>query len=331
MIIDGHTHIVPEHFPPVGDRAAGDRWPAMEHAEPGKANVIIGGRNFRTVRDVAWSVASRTGELEGLGVDRQVVSPMPALLAYKLEPQDGLDLARVVNEAIARMMDEAPDRFYGLGSVPMQDVEMATAELSRVKALGLQGVEVLTNINGRNIGEPEFQPFLKEAEAIGASIFVHAQAPTFADRFTGVQQLANNGIGIPIESGLAAASVITGGVMEECPNLRILFSHGGGVLTQALGRIESTWERNAAAKEALPKAPSEYAGMCYFDDIFFNNAMVRYLIDTVGATQVMVGSDYPFMTGNEKPSDRFDAVGLTGEDRENVSHRNCLRFLGIES
>ena len=331
MIIDGHTHMVPEHFPKVGGRVAGSRWPAMEHVEPGKANVIIGGRNFRTVRDVCWSVASRTGELEGLGVDRQVLSPMPALLAYKLEPQDGLDLARVVNESIARMMEEAPDRFYGLGSVPMQDVAMATSELSKIKALGLHGVEVLTNINGKNIGAPEFRPFLKEAEAIGASVFIHAQAPTFADRFTGVQQLANNGIGIPIESGLAAASVLTGGVMEECPDLRIMFSHGGGVLTQALGRMDATWDRSEPMKEALPKAPTEYASMCYYDDIFFDHGAVRFLLDTVGSNRVMVGSDFPFMTGNEQPSDRFDAVGLSGEERENVSHRNCLRFLGIES
>lgn len=330
MIIDGHTHMVPEHFPKVGGRVAGDRWPAMEHVESGKANVIIGGRNFRTVRDVCWSVASRMSEFDNLGVDRHVISPMPALLAYKLEPQDGLDLARVVNEAIARMMDEAPDRFYGLGTVPMQNIEMATAELARVKALGLQGVEVLTNINGKNIGDAEFRQFLKEAESLGMAIFIHAQSPTFTERFTGVQQLANNGIGIPIESGLAAASIITGGVMEECPNLRIMFSHGGGVLTQALGRMDATWKRSAPMKEALPKSPLEYARMCYYDDIFFNHAMVRYLVDTVGDTQVMVGSDYPFMTGDEKPSERFDAVGLSEEELENLSYRNCLRFLGIE-
>ncbi len=131
MIIDVHTHIVPEHFPPVGNRLAANRWPYMDHIEPGKANVMISGRNFRTVLDHCWNVPRRLREMPepGYRVDRQVLSPMPELLAYKLNPHDGLDLARYLNEVLIRMVEHAPDRFYALGSVPLQDVELAAAEL----------------------------------------------------------------------------------------------------------------------------------------------------------------------------------------------------------
>ena len=330
MIIDVHTHIVPEHFPPVGNRTARDRWPSMDHIEPDRANVMIEGRNFRTVLDRCWSVPRRLSEMPDQGVDKQVLSPMPRLLAYELDHKDGLDLARYLNEVIARMMDAAPDRFYGLGSVPLQNVELATQELGRVKALGLQGVEVLTNINGKNLGDPEFRPFLKEVESLGMAIFSHAQNPTFTERMVGPDAV-HNSVGFPIENALAVAGVITGGVLVDCPNLRICFSHGGGVFTQLLPRMESAWSRPGPMKELLPNSPTEYARHCFYDDVFFNNTTLRYLLDMIGASQVMVGSDYPFGFRAQKPEDEFEELKLTDQEREAIGHRNCLRFLGIAS
>ena len=155
MVIDVHTHIVPENFPAVGSRKAGNRWPCMDHTEAGKANVMIAGRNFRTVLDRCWSVPRRLREMAEpeYAVDRQVLSPMPELLAYRLEPQDGRDLARHLNEVLMGMVDQEPDRFYALGSVPLQDVDLATEELQAIKSLGLHGIEILSNINGKNLGD----------------------------------------------------------------------------------------------------------------------------------------------------------------------------------
>jgi len=112
MVIDAHTHVVPEHFPPVGSRGAGDRWPSMDHTGPDTANVMIAGRNFRTVLDRCWSAPRRLQEMAApeYAVDRQVLSPMPELLAYRLEPQDGLNLARYMNEFLMRMVDQEPER-----------------------------------------------------------------------------------------------------------------------------------------------------------------------------------------------------------------------------
>ncbi len=341
MIIDLHSHIVPEHFPPVGDRAAGDRWPFMDHKEPGKASVVIAGRTYRTVLDRCWSTDRRMADMASQHVDRQVLSPMPELLAYRLDPQDGLDMARYLNEVIARMMDHAPDRFYGLGAVPMQAVDLAAGELGHVKELGLQGVELQSNVNGANLGDPVYRPFFKEAEALGLGVFVHAQHPTFMDRLEGPAGAAvlENPVGFPIENELAIASVITSGLLDECPNLRLCFPPGGGGITMFLPRIEYFWNApaNEALRQAAPKPPMEYARRLYYDNLVLSPRAIRFLIDTVGVTQVVVGSDYPFgraVWGGFKdlPADEeLAAVGLTGEELELVSSANCLRFLGVES
>jgi aminocarboxymuconate-semialdehyde decarboxylase len=331
MIIDIHTHIVPEHFPPVGTRLAGNRWPSMDHVEPGKANVMIAGRNFRTVLDCCWHVPRRLQEIAepNYAVDRQVLSPMPELLAYRLTPQDGLDLARYLNEVLLRMVEQAPERFYALGSVPLQDVELAIAELEQIKRQGLHGVEVLSNVNGKSLGEPEFLPFFQAAERLGIPIFVHAQHPTFMDRIVGPSFL-ENAVGFPIEGALGIASIITGKVMEACPQLRLAFSHGGGTFMQLLPRIENAWRKNSAMQAHLPKPPSEYARMFFYDDIFFDNRTLQYLLDTVGSSQVMIGSDYPFMLREQTPQEEFDILGLTPVEREAIGSDNCLRFLGVK-
>ena len=330
MIIDVHTHIVPEHFPSVGTRPAGHRWPSMDHVEPGTANVMIAGRNFRTVLERCWDVPRRLQEMAepNYAVDRQVLSPMPELLAYGLEPSDGLDLARYLNEVLMRMVEQAPELFYALGSVPLQDVELATAELRRIKAQGLHGVEILSNINGKNLGDLEFLPFFQEAETLGLPIFVHAQHPTYMDRIVGPPFL-ENAVGFPLEGALGIASIITGKVMEACPRLRLGFTHGGGTFMQLLRRLENAWRKNSAFQDFLPQSPSAYACMFFYDDIFFDNPTLRYLLDTVGSSQVMIGSDYPFMFRDQTAAAEFDAMDFTPEEREAVGSGNCLRFLGL--
>jgi aminocarboxymuconate-semialdehyde decarboxylase len=332
MIIDVHTHIVPEHFPPRENQSSGEAWPYMDHgrSKPGAADVMISGANYRTVDDQCWSADRRIGDIAAQGIDRQVLSPMPRLLDYELAPVDGRALARHLNETIVALVRGNPDRFYGLGSVPLQDVGMAIAELARVKEVGLLGVEITTHVNGVSPGDPRFLPFWREAERLGLCVFVHAQNPTFAERLVGPAYL-QNAIGFPMENALAAMSIVTGGVMEECPELRVCFSHGAGAFTQILPRLQHLWGANASLREAMKRAPTEYARMLYYDDIFFDDRTLRYLMEMVGASQVVVGSDYPFMARVQRPDEEFDALGLSDDDREAVGWRNCLRFLGLTS
>ena len=329
MIIDAHTHFVPDTFPAVENRASGTDWPFMQRISEDASDVIIGGINFRRVLTRCWDVSRRIAEMPDQGMDKQVLSPMPRLLAYELNPMDGLDLSRYLNKFVSKMIANSPDSFYGLGSVPLQDVDISTKELTQIQDMGLNGVEVLTNINGKNLSDTEFRPFLKEAERLGMAIFSHAQHPTFQERMVGPDPV-QNAIGFPIENGLAASAVITSGVLEEFPRLRILFSHGGGVLSTILPRLENAWQRQESLQKALPRSPLEYARMCYFDDVVFDERALRYLMDLIGSEQIVIGSDYPFAFRNQTPEELFTNLDLPEEQRTAISSKNTLRFLGIE-
>jgi aminocarboxymuconate-semialdehyde decarboxylase len=301
----------------------------MDHDTAGRsANVMINDANFRTVDDRCWSAGTRIADLPAQGVDRQVLSPMPRLLDYGLSADDGRDLARYLNQTIASLVASNPGHFYGLGSVPLQDPDLAARELAAVQALGLHGVEITTHINGVSPGDPRFLPFWREAELLGLCVFVHAQDPTFAERLVGPAYLAN-AVGFPIENALAAASIVTSGLLEECPDLRICFSHGAGGFPELLSRLQHLWADSEPLRAAMKRPPADYARMLFYDEVLFDNRAVRYLLDTVGASQVLIGSDYPFMSRVQTPIEEFEALGLTEDEREDVGWRSCLRFLGV--
>jgi aminocarboxymuconate-semialdehyde decarboxylase len=326
MLIDVHTHIVPEALPDFARRAGGERWPRMDRVDACTANVMISGRNFRTVTDQCWSVPRRLSDMEGEGVGRQVLSPMPRLFSYWAAPDEARDFCRYVNETLAAMVQAAPERFYGLGIVPMQHPELAAQELDGLRKLGLHGLEIGTNIDGRSLGDPRFLPFFQELERQGLPLFVHAQDPTDAGRFSGAPVLGNL-IGFPQENVLAAATLITGGVIERCPRLKVLFSHGGGGFAMMLPRLDQGWRTMG---QYLPRLPSEYARNFYFDTLLYDAGAVRYLIERFGPQRVTVGSDYPFVIREVPPGRHLQGVaGLSQADRERIHSRTALEFLGI--
>jgi aminocarboxymuconate-semialdehyde decarboxylase len=331
MIIDMHCHIVPESFPLQAGRASGDAFPIMRPTDSG-ADMMIAGAKFRSFRDTAWDATKRVEDMPNIGVDKQVVSPLPELLMYHLDPADGAELASHLNEHIARMVRDQPDRYYGLGSVPLQDVELAVAELQRVKDLGLNGVEIRTNIEGQNLGDPKFRPFFREAAKLDLAVFVHASRATFMDRLTDVPDPvgAEAALGFGVECGLAGASLIWGGVLAELPNLRICMSHGGGVLTQMLARSDNNYRNRKAIEDLLPEAPMDYARQMYYDDLAWNVPTLRYLVDSMGASQIGIGTDYSGASVRTMSvADEFDALKLSASERELISHTNAERFLGI--
>lgn len=331
MIIDLHCHIVPERFPLKPDRPSGDAFPVMQPTDSG-ADLMIAGAKFRSFRETAWNAAKRVDDMPSIGVDKQVLSPLPELLMYHLDPADGAELASHLNETIAAMVRERPDRYYGLGSVPLQDVELAVAELARVKELGLSGVEIRTNIEGQNLGDPKFRPFFREAARLDLAVFVHASRATFMDRLADAPGAlgAEAALGFGIECGLAGASLIWGGVLAELPDLRVCMSHGGGVLTQMLARSDNNYRNRKAIEELLPDAPMDYARRMYYDDLAWNVPTLRYLIDSMGATQVGIGTDYSGASVRTmSTADEFDALKLSAPERELIGHANAERFLGV--
>jgi aminocarboxymuconate-semialdehyde decarboxylase len=326
MLIDVHTHIVPEKLPDFSKRSGGNGWPSMDPVDSCSARVMIAGKNFRTVTDQCWSVPRRLEDMDADAVKRQVLSPMPKLFSYGFEPGDTLDFCRYVNGVIVEMMQAAPQRFFGLGIVPLQDAHLAANELAHIRAAGLQGVEIGTNINGKSLGDPEFLPFFQEAERQGVPIFVHAQDPTEPGRFSGPPLLSNL-IGFPLENLLAATTLITGGVIERCPGLRVLFSHGGGGFAMALPRLDQGWR---TMQQWLPRPPSQYVANFYFDTLLYDAPSIGLLIAKFGTQRVMVGSDYPFVVRETPPGLHLREVGeLSAAQREHIHTRSALEFLGV--
>lgn len=326
MRIDVHTHIVPQKMPDYSKRAGGDRWPRMEAVDDCTCKIMIGGNNFRTVTDQCWSADKRLEDMDAEGVDRQVISPMPKLFSYWFEPQDTLDFSRFINGWIMELVSARPDRFYGLGQVPLQAPDLAAREIAEMKKMGLHGLEIGTNVNGKSLGDPMFLPFFQEAEAQGMPIFVHAADPGGTDRFAGPKFLENL-IGFPQENSLSASTLITGGVAEKCPNLKFLFSHGGGGFAIVLPRLDQGWHTMG---EFLPRPPSAYIGNFYFDSLLFDPLAIRFLIEKFGTRRVMLGTDYPFAI-REAPAGKFvdELKGLPEEHLAALHSGTCLDFLGV--
>jgi len=327
--IDVHTHVVPENFPPYRGSGRDVPWPAMAEAHACHRHVMISGKVYRTVSDGSWSVPRRVEDMNGMRVARQALSPMPELLSYWLPLEDAKVLVRYLNDEIAAMVGRAPQRLVGLGAVPLQDVDAAIDELNYVqKQLRFSGVEIASHVNGTSIGDPRFEPFFAAAAEMGAAIFVHALRPAGQDRIVG--PFSEQVVCFPGDIALACASMITGGVAARHPGLRIAFSHGGGAMAMLLPRLVHAWQMTPKAREALKESPAATARRFFYDQLVFDAAAARLLIERFGASQIMVGSDYPFVMGDRDPVGALERLKLPNDAHHAISAGNARRFLGLK-
>jgi aminocarboxymuconate-semialdehyde decarboxylase len=328
--IDVHSHVVPENFPAYIGRTVPGDWPSMAPAQPCHRNVMIAGKNYRTVVDKCWDTAKRLQDLPGMGLALQVMSPMPELLSYWMDAADAQQLLRFLNDQIAAMVNDSEGRLAGLGAVPLQDMDLAIRELEYVvKTLGFAGVEVGSNINGVPIGAPQFDPFFEACEALDAAVFVHAIRPAGMDRLVGPPPLQQV-LGYPGDVGLAAASVITSNLLVRRPKLRIAFSHGGGTLASLLPRLQQGWGVFPALRDAVQEAPAEQARKLFYDTLVFDAPTLRHLVASFGDTQLMVGTDYPFNFHDHTPVQRIEAAGFGDDTTARLVQHNAGRFLGMQ-
>ncbi|MGD9941910.1 MAG: amidohydrolase family protein [Burkholderiaceae bacterium] len=327
--IDVHTHVVPGRFPAyLGGKGAAS-WPSMEQADSCRRHVMIGGKIYRTVSDRAWDGALRLSDMDEQSVGAQVLSPMPELLSYWLDPTDAARLLRFINEEIAAMVAAYPGRFFGLGAVPLQDIGAAIDELHHiVGTLGLSGVEIAGSVNGAPIGGERFAPFWAAVAELDAAVFVHPLRPTGLDRVVGPKQLQQL-LAFPSETGLAAASLLTGGVLDRHPKLRIAFSHGGGTLSALLPRLQHGWTAIPEVRESMRIAPLEAARRFYVDSLLYDERAIAVAIALFGETQVLLGSDYPFRIRDRDPVGRIEAMSLGEPLRSRLFWKNACRWLGV--
>jgi aminocarboxymuconate-semialdehyde decarboxylase len=327
-VIDIHTHIVPEKFPPYRGKGKEVPWPSMADAHTCHKHVMISGKLYRTVSDGSWSVPRRIEQMSEMRVTRQVLSPMPELLSYWLPLEDAKVLIRYLNERIAEMCAAAPERFVALGCVPLQDTDSAIAELQFVKNdLRFPGVEIASHVNGVSIGDARFEPFFAAAERLGAAIFVHALRPAGQERIVGA--FPEQAVCFPGDIALACASMITGGIASRHPKLRIAFSHGGGTMSILMPRLVHAWNMFPKAKESLQESPATIARRFYYDELVFEPRAIRFLVETFGERQILVGTDYPFALGDWTPMKTLETANLGAATLTAVTSTNARRFLGL--
>lgn len=327
-LIDAHTHWVPAEFPAYVGRRKGVPWPSIAPADSAcDRHVMIDGKVYRTVPDSCWDGKRRIEQMVPMGVTHQVVSPMPELLSYWLPAEDALVLTGFMNEDLAGLCKSDPERFTGLGAVPLQDVRMAIGELERCLKLGLAGVELGSNINGQPLGHPDHEPFFAAAASMGAAIFVHALRPTGMDRLVGPPAL-EHAVAFPGEVGLSAVSMITSGILARQPGLRIAFSHGGGSLALNLPRLEHAWKHIPPLGKLMDRSPRELARQLYVDDLVYDRDTIEHLLKVFGADRVMAGTDFPFMIMDPHPDRRLDELNLDPGTHRLLREANALRWLG---
>jgi aminocarboxymuconate-semialdehyde decarboxylase len=311
MTIDIHSHVavpkaaafVAPHFDPSKDGLALYASPETK-AVNDKQGVDM--RTRLTARD------SRLADLDAMGVDRQVIKPPPLQCYYSLPLDITVQAARLVNDGIAEFVAGSPDRFIGFGSVPMPDGNEAAKELERcVKTHGFKGVQILTNVAGKELSDPAFAPFWKKAEELGVLVVIHPNGFTEAKRFE--RLYFNNVIGNPLETTIALHYLIFDGVLERHPRLKILAVHGGGFLGGYSGRIDHAWGARSDCNVGLPHPPTTYLKRVYVDTVVFTPHQLAALVDLFGADHVVMGTDYPFDMADYDPVghvmsvDTFDA------------------------
>jgi aminocarboxymuconate-semialdehyde decarboxylase len=325
--IDIHCHVInPAVDEMVKHVFTPEREPAMKFA-----NALTRETNRRQHENI-WAclttVEQRLRDMDKMGVDVQAISSSPAQFMYWLDPELGRKTARAVNENLASIVARHPDRFVALANVPLQAADAATEELEYcIKRLGFRGVEIGTNIDGREVSRG-LDKFWAKVQELGVMVFMHPNGFTGAERLS--DHYFNNVIGNPLDTTVAVGHLVFDGVLERFPKLKIVTAHGGGYIGHYPARMDHVWGARVDARTQLKKKPRQSLAKLYFDTIVFDRDQLRHLVNLWGADHILVGTDYPYDMGWYDPHGFVDGCGFLKEpDRAAIKGLNAAKLLGI--
>ena len=331
MVIDIHTHILPKDLPDLEKEFGYGGWIRLDHNSNGTANMIKDGEKFRVVKCNCWDPVARLDDCQESGVSLQVISTIPVMFSYWAQPKHTYLLSRLLNDDIANVVQNNPKRFVGLGTIPMQDEKLAVRELERcIQDLRFPGIQIGSNINGKNLSSQKFFPIFEAAADLGSCIFVHPW------NIMGKNQMEKYWlpwlVGMPAETSRAICSMIFSGIFEKLPNLRVAFAHGGGAFPATIGRIQHGYDsRPDLCAIDNNVDPTDYLGKFWIDSLVHDFEMLEFLLKKVGNKKIALGSDYPFPLGEKMPGLLIKNSNLSKTTKENLLYKNALDWLAIKS
>ena len=326
--LDAHVHVIVPEL--ARTSAHPEDWRPLIERRDGAQEIELGGRRIRSAVDEFSDLDTILATLAGRGIGAALLCPWVALLFERLEVDVALERCRLQNAGLAAMHAHEPERVRLLGSVPLQDPQLAAAELTALMAVpGFVGVEVPASVAGRPLGDPALEPFWAAAEESDALVFVHPTTRAFSDPVFDDHYLWNL-VGNPFETTLAAAHLVLSSTMARHPRLRVLLAHAGGTILALRGRLRHAQQTVTAANTApAPAVDAQILERFLFDTVTHDARLLGDLVATVGADRVLLGSDYPFDMADPDPRATVAAAGLTAAQQEALLSGNAARELGL--
>jgi aminocarboxymuconate-semialdehyde decarboxylase len=326
--IDSHTHILPKKMPNWTDKFGYGDFIYLQHHKKGFAKMMRGNQFFREIKENCWNAELRIKEYDQFNTQVQVVCTIPVMFSYWAKPDDGLDISMFLNDHIAALVSKYPRHYVGLGTVPMQDTELAVEELERCKKIGLHGIQIGSNINDENLNEEKFFPLFDACQKSGMAVLVHPW------NMMGEKKMSRYWlpwlVGMPAETSRAVCSMIFGGIFERLPELRVNFAHAGGSFLPTIGRIQQGFDcRPDLVAIDNPVEPKKYLGKFWVDSITHDPLMLEYVLKLVGSKRVTLGSDYPFPLGDLEIGKFIEDAEFPENIKEDIFANSTLEWLNL--
>ncbi len=340
MLIDIHHHYVPQGFVDL-IRSEGEKYNGVVYRDEasGMDAMQLGSttppaadpssRNRYVLEPGLFDLPTHIEEMTAIGLDMAALSVSPGVFNYGADRDIGVDTSERLNDMIHEAAQAHPDRFVGLGTLPMQDIGAAITELERIdREYGFTGIEIGASVGGHNFDEPQFDALFRRASELDMLIFIHPAfnpAPSRLERY-----YLMNVIGHPVETGICAASLIFGGTLARYPNIKICLAHGGGMTPAVIGRWDHGWKVRPEGKVVIDQPPSTYYKQLYFDNLCHGDTVMAALIESAGTDRVVVGTDYPYDMMERDPVARLEAQSLAAADRRKIESETAARLLRLD-